>query len=156
MKKFLLLLAMTLLLATPALAAQKTWVNGIDANYPPFAYIDEKGNPAGFDVDSMNWIAAKMGFAVTHKPIAWDGIIPALLAKQIDMICSGMSITAERAKQVNFSAPYWTVSRVFLVPAASALTPPGHSGQARQTGCAARHLRGRGHPEGAEGKGLSL
>lgn len=123
MKKFLLLLAVTLLLATPALAAQKTWVNGIDANYPPFAYIDGKGNPAGFDVDSMNWIAKKMGFAVTHKPIAWDGIIPALLARQIDMICSGMSITAERAKQVNFSEPYWTVSRVFLVPAASTLTP---------------------------------
>lgn len=111
------------LAAVPAFA-KKTYVNGIDPNYPPFAYVDEKtGQPAGFDVDSMTWIAKHMGFEVTHKPLAWDGIIPALLAKQIDMVDSGMSITPERAKMVQFSNPYWTVSRVFLVPADSKLTP---------------------------------
>ncbi len=104
--------------------AAKSYINGIDPNYPPFAYIDEKtGQPAGFDVDSMNWIADKMGFKVEHKPMAWDGIIPALLAKQIDMIDSGMSITEKRAQQVNFSEPYWQVSRVFLTRADSTLTP---------------------------------
>ena len=42
--------------------AKKTYVNGIDPNYPPFAYVDEKiGQPAGFDVDSMTWIAKHMG-----------------------------------------------------------------------------------------------
>lgn len=65
-------------------------INGIDANYPPFAYVDD-GKPAGFDVDSMNWIAKKMGLPWS-KPMDWDGIIPALLAKKIDMVCSGMSI----------------------------------------------------------------
>ena len=70
--------------------------------------VDEKtGQPSGFDVDAMNWIARKMGFTVTHKPMAWDGIIPALNASEIDMICSGMSITEERAKAVQFSRPYW-------------------------------------------------
>lgn len=125
MKKVLLLLALVLFAAAaPAKAAQTAYVNGIDANYPPFAYIDEKtGQPAGFDVESMNWIAKKMGFAITHKPIAWDGIIPALMAKQIDMVCSGMSITEKRRQMVNFSQPYWTVSRVFLVQKDSKLTP---------------------------------
>lgn len=114
----------TLLLAQGSMAADaKTYVNGIDPNYPPFAYVDEKtGQPAGFDVDSMNWIAKNMGIKIEHKPMAWDGIIPALLAKQIDMVCSGMSITPERAKMVQFSDPYWTVSRVFVVPADSTLT----------------------------------
>ncbi len=63
-----------------------------------------------------------MGFEVSHKPMAWDGIIPALLAKQIDMVCSGMSITPERAKMVMFSDPYWQVNRVFVVPADSSIT----------------------------------
>ena len=104
--------------------AQKTYINGIDPNYPPFAYIDEKtGQPAGFDVESMNWIAKKMGFKVEHKPMAWDGIIPSLLAKQIDMIASGMSITDKRRAQVDFSDPYWQVYRVFLVRKDSTLTP---------------------------------
>ena len=116
-------LLLSITLAAPALAAGKHLINGIDANYPPFAYVDETGKPAGFDVDSMNWIAKKMGFTVEHKPMDWDGIIPALLAKKIDMVCSGMSISPERKAQANFSDPYWTVSRVFLVPADSKLTP---------------------------------
>ncbi len=104
-------------------AHAKTYVNGIDPNYPPFAYIDEKsGKAAGFDVDALNWIAKKQGFEVQHKPMNWDGIIPALLANQIDMVCSGMSITPKRAEMVQFSDPYWKVSRVFVVPANSALT----------------------------------
>ena len=124
MKKLFVCAVLAAVLAAVPAFAKKTYVNGIDPNYPPFAYVDEKtGQPAGFDVDSMTWIAKHMGFEVTHKPLAWDGIIPALLAKQIDMVDSGMSITPERAKMVQFSNPYWTVSRVFLVPADSKLTP---------------------------------
>ena len=78
--------------------------------------MDEKtGKPAGFDVDALDWIAKKMGFKVTHKAVAWDGIIPALASRQIDMIASGMSITEKRAKVVDFTKPYWTVRRVMVV-----------------------------------------
>ena len=124
MKKFFsCLLLAAVFMAVPALA-QKTYVNGIDPNYPPFAYVDEKtGQPTGFDVESLDWIAKTMGFTVKHMPMAWDGIVPALLAKQIDMVDSGMSITPERALKVQFSTPYWTVSRVFVVSADSKLTP---------------------------------
>ena len=113
-----------LVLALPSLAQAKNYINGIDPNYPPFAYVDEKtGQPAGFDVDSMDWIAKKMGFTITHKPMAWDGIIPALNAKEIDMVCSGMTITPERAKVVQFSDPYWKVYSVFVTVQDSSLTP---------------------------------
>lgn len=122
-KTFFVLAAFIGALFFGTLSIAKTYVNGIDPNYPPFAYVDEKtGKPAGFDVDSMNWIAKNMGFEVKHEPMAWDGIIPALNAKQIDMVCSGMSITPERAKIVEFSNPYWKVNRVFIVPANSALS----------------------------------
>ena len=121
-KLFVCTLLLGLLAAVPAFA--KTYVNGIDANYPPFGYIDEKtGKPAGFDVDSINWIAKTMGFKVEHKAVAWDGIVPALANKQIDMIASGMSITEKRRQMVDFTEPYWTVSRVFLVRNDSKLTP---------------------------------
>lgn len=42
-----------------ALAAEKVYINGIDANFPPFAYVDKNGNPDGFDVKSVDWIARK-------------------------------------------------------------------------------------------------
>ena len=106
---------LALALCVSATAQAKSYVNGIDANYPPFAYVSEDGTPAGFDVDAMNWIAQKMGFEITHQPMDWDGIIPALLAKKIDMVCSGMSISPERAAAVNFSDPYYTISKVIVV-----------------------------------------
>ncbi len=115
-------LALVLTLALGGVAfAEKTYINGIDANYPPFAYVDKSGKPAGFDVDSMDWIAKKMGFKVTHQPMDWDGIIPNLLAKKIDMVCSGMSITEERREKVNFSNPYWNVKQVFIAKKGSTL-----------------------------------
>ena len=110
-----LVAALALVLALGGVAfAEKTYINGIDANYPPFAYVDKSGKPAGFDVESMDWIAKKKGFKVTHQPMDWDGIIPNLLAKKIDMVCSGMSITEERRQKVNFSNPYWNVKQVFI------------------------------------------
>ncbi len=109
------------LLASPALA-KPHYINGIDANYPPFAFVNEKGEPSGFDIEAMNWIADKMGFTVEHRPMAWDGIIPSLVAKKIDMVCSGMSITDERKAAVNFSDPYWSIKKYLLVKDDSTLT----------------------------------
>lgn len=117
-KVVLLLFVMASLSAAPAFAAstaEKTYINGIDANYPPFAYIDKAGKTSGFDVDAMNWIAKKMGFKVKHQPMDWDGIVPSLLTKKIDMICSGMSITEARKEKVQFSTPYYSVKKYFVV-----------------------------------------
>jgi polar amino acid transport system substrate-binding protein len=120
----LVLLLSFVLMTTPAntIAKEKVYINGIDANFPPFAYVDKKGVPDGFDVKSMDWIANKMGFKVVHKPMDWDGIIPSLKTKKIDMIASGMSVTEDRKKQVNFTIPYWVIAQVLVVPKNSALT----------------------------------
>ncbi|TFB07815.1 transporter substrate-binding domain-containing protein [Candidatus Atribacteria bacterium MT.SAG.1] len=96
-------------------AEKKVYINGIDADFPPYAYIDEKGNPAGFDVESLNWIAQEMGFEVKHQPTAWDGIVSSLLAEKIDMVYSGMSITEERKKKVGFTIPYWEIDQALVV-----------------------------------------
>ena len=71
-----------------------------------FAYIDDKGNPAGFDIDCINWIANEMGFEVKTQPISWDSIIPNLTSKKIDFIASGLSITKEREEVIDFTIPY--------------------------------------------------
>ncbi len=110
------------LAALSSQAIAKPLINGIDANFPPFAYVDKSGKPSGFDVDAVDWIAKKMGFEVTHQPVAWDGIIPSLTAKKIDFICSGMTITAERAKVVNFTSPYWEHRNQFVAKKDSDIT----------------------------------
>jgi len=72
---------------------QKTYIIGIDAEYPPYSYLDPNGTPTGFDVESMRWIAEKKGLSVTFQPTAWDGMIPSMDAGKIDMVYSGMTIT---------------------------------------------------------------
>ena len=98
-----------------SLAAEKVYINGIDADFPPFAYIDENGNPAGFDVESLDWIADEMGFKVKHQPTAWDGIVSSLVASKIDMVYSGMGLTEERRKKIDFSIPYWEINQAVCV-----------------------------------------
>lgn len=106
----------------PAMAAEKTYINGIDANFPPFAFVDKTGQASGFDVEALNWIAAEMGFKVKHMPIDWDAIIPSLKAKKIDIIASGMSVTEERKKQVAFTLPYWRIVQVLVAKKDSSLS----------------------------------
>ena len=95
---------------------------GIDAAYQPFSMVGPDGKATGFDVDSMKWIAKDQGFEVEFLPIAWDGIIPALLAGKIDLVYAGMTITEERKEKVNFSKPYWTVNQMVVVKEGSPIT----------------------------------
>ena len=121
LRNLLLLCAALFLLGNQAQAADKL-INGIDANFPPFAFIDKTGKPSGFDVDAMDWIAKDLGMEVSHVPIEWDGIVTSLVTKKIDIIASGMSISPERSKQVNFTMPYWIIKQVFVVKNDSALS----------------------------------
>ena len=103
---------------TNATAEVKVLINGIDGGgFPPYAFVDKEGKTVGFDVEAIEWIGKKMGFEVKHQPVEWSAIIPALEAKKIDIICSGMSATAERAQRVNFSDPYYQVTQVLVVKA---------------------------------------
>jgi polar amino acid transport system substrate-binding protein len=127
-RKFVAILACVLglfLMGTVSMAQaqEKVYVNGIDANFPPFAFVDKTGKPDGFDVASLDWIAKEMGFKVKHQPMDWDGIIPSLNTNKIDMIASGMSITDARKKEVNFSNPYWKITQVLVAKKDSDMTP---------------------------------
>ncbi|RXE56086.1 ABC transporter substrate-binding protein [Methanoculleus taiwanensis] len=102
--------------------AKQTYIIGIDAEYPPYSYLDKDGNAIGFDVDSAKWIAEQQGFEVKFQPTAWDGIIPALQAGKIDMVYSGMTITDERKEKVNFSIPYWQVNQTVAIHNDTAVT----------------------------------
>ena len=107
---------------TAGVAADKVYINGFDAAYPPFSFVDKNGKPAGFDIDSIDWIAKEMGFKVKHRPTDWAAIVPSLKAKKIDLIASGMSITPERQAAVNFCNPYWQVIQLLVVKKDSKLT----------------------------------
>jgi polar amino acid transport system substrate-binding protein len=115
LKTIVPVLALALALLCQPLFAADELVNGIDGNFAPFAFIGPDGKAAGFDVDALNWIAEKQGFKVRHQAMEWDSIVTSLKDKKIDVIASGLSITAERAEQIAFTNPYWVVKQVVVV-----------------------------------------
>lgn len=76
------------------------------STFVPWAMRDKKGDLIGFEIDVARKLAEDMGVDVEFVPTAFDGIIPALLAKKFDVIITGMVQKPQRNLTVNFSAPY--------------------------------------------------
>lgn len=79
---------------------------GAETTFPPFEFT-ENDKYVGFDLDLAEAITKQMGSKMEFKSMGFDALIPAVQSGQIDIIMSGMNATPERAKQVNFSDPYF-------------------------------------------------
>ncbi|PHM73143.1 ABC transporter substrate-binding protein [Xenorhabdus kozodoii] len=85
-----------------------------DSN-PPFGFIDPKTKKlAGYDVDIANAIANDLGVKLELRPTNPANRIPLLSSKKIDLIAANFTITDERAKQVDFSIPYFATGQKFI------------------------------------------
>lgn len=87
---------------------------GTSPDYPPFESLDKDNKIIGFDVDLINAIAAEAGLKVNIIGQSFDGLIPALLSKKIDVIAAGLTITEERKKSVDFTQPYISGPNVII------------------------------------------
>lgn len=75
--------------------------------YPPFTSLDASGKWVGWEVEFAEAVCKQAQLDCVITPVAWDGIIPALTSKKIDMIVGSMSITEERMKTIDFSDKYY-------------------------------------------------
>src|SRR5271154_6365963 len=80
----------------------------------PWAMHDKDGNLIGFEIDVAKKMARDLGVQVEFAPDEFRYLIPDLLDNRFDLIISGMSITTNRAMQVNFSRPYNYVDLTFV------------------------------------------
>jgi len=84
--------------------------------YPPFTSKDASGTWVGWEIDLMNALCKQMNEECQLVEVAWDGIIPSLTSKQIDVIWSSMSITDERKKTIDFSDMYYDTATAIIGP----------------------------------------
>lgn len=109
-----------------------------DSN-PPFGYVDGKTNHiVGLDVDYAKALADKLGVKLQLQPTNPANRIPFLTSGKVDLVLANFTITDERAKQVDFSIPY------FVGPAV-----PREEGRAEVGRAVERPAgrRGQGHDE---------
>ncbi len=98
-------------------ADKKTYIVGTDTTFAPFEFQDDSGKYVGIDIDLLNAIAEDQGFAVEFQSLGFNAAVQALEAGQVDGVIAGMSITADRQKQFDFSDPYFDSGVVMGVKA---------------------------------------
>ena len=123
MKKLILFIAMMMLVAcTQAPVEGDLSLKTIEDNgkmivgfteYPPMGF-KENGEITGFDIDIAKEVAERLGVEAEFVYIDWDAKVLELNGKNIDMIWNGLTITADREKEILFSKPYFD-NRIVII-----------------------------------------
>lgn len=88
---------------------------GLDDEYAPMGFRDERNAIVGFDVDLAKEVARRMGVTVEFRPIDWTKKEEELDSGRIDMIWNGLDITPERREKILFSKPYMDNRQIVFV-----------------------------------------
>ena len=106
---------------------EDTFVVGLEAAYPPFNWTQsDDSNGAvpiegsseyagGYDVEIAKKVAEGLGKELVIVKTGWDGLVPSLQSGKIDAIIAGMSPTAKRREQIDFTDTYYTSELVLVV-----------------------------------------
>jgi polar amino acid transport system substrate-binding protein len=101
--------------ALPDLAGREVKI-AVENAYPPFNYI----NPAttkgeGWDYEAWNEICRLLNCKPVYQEASWEGMIQAVSNGQFDAAADGITITPDRAKEVDFSDGYIRVDQRLVV-----------------------------------------
>src|SRR6201996_7893893 len=89
---------------------------GVLVDLPPYGILNDKQEPAGYDIDVAKLMGTYLGVKVNRVPLTSPNRIPFLLTNKVDLIVATFGITPERAKQVMFSIPYSAIENVVFAP----------------------------------------
>ena len=135
MKKLLAaVLALTMLLALAACgsgnsdtntasgSAGKTTVTvATSPDFPPFESLDGS-EVVGIEVDILQAITGKLGLEMQLEQMDFESVIPGVQAGKFDIGMSGITITADRQKNCDFTQPYFLASQAIVVTPDSNIT----------------------------------
>jgi len=106
----------TTLFAATAPAQNKELLVAVDTAFIPFSF--KQGNTyTGFDVEMWDAIAKEVGLRYKLQPMDFNGILPGLQTRNIDVAIAGITMRPDRAKVIDFSDPYYESGLAILVRA---------------------------------------
>ncbi|MBE5846660.1 MAG: basic amino acid ABC transporter substrate-binding protein [Lachnospiraceae bacterium] len=95
-------------------ASDGTLTVGTNAEFPPFEYVNDAGEPDGFDIALIKAIGDKMGVKVEVENMDFDALV-ASIGSKIDVAIAGMTVTEERKQTVDFSDSYYEAVQYVIV-----------------------------------------
>lgn len=107
-------LACAMVFSGATLAAADVIRVATDATFPPLEFV-QNGKRTGFDIELIEAMAKAMGRQVQWVDIDFKGLIPGLLANRFDVAASGIYMTDERRKVVDFTNSYYSGGLVVIV-----------------------------------------
>ncbi|NLL76877.1 MAG: basic amino acid ABC transporter substrate-binding protein [Clostridiales bacterium] len=91
---------------------------GTNAEFPPFEYVNDNGEPDGFDIALIKAIGEKLGVEVQVDNMEFASLISSIGSK-IDVSIAGMTVTDERKESVDFSNSYYNAVQYVILPEGS-------------------------------------
>jgi polar amino acid transport system substrate-binding protein len=110
----IVLVSMGCLFAGGAKEAKNGYVFAADATWPPLEFVDN-GELTGFEVELMPLVGEKVGVTMTVKNIPWDTIFAGLANGAYDGVSSGVTVTEDRKKSMEFSTPILQAGQVVII-----------------------------------------
>lgn len=101
-------------------AAGQKFIVGFDQNFPPFGYVDDKGEYTGFDLEIAQAVCKKLGWEYVAQPINWDAKNAELDAGTISCIWNGFSTTG-RQDGYTMTRPYLKNNQIVVVKESSGI-----------------------------------
>ena len=108
------LLVLLLWLGSTAAMAAGVLRVGVSADYPPLVF-ERDGQIVGIEADNALAVGEIIGRKVSLSNMSFDKLVPALLAGEIDVIMSGLSVTAKRSEQLIFTDSYMVVGQMAIL-----------------------------------------
>ena len=90
-------------------------------DFPPFENL-ENGEVVGIEIDIMNLICQEMGVELDIQQMDFESVVPGIQAGKFDAGVSGITVTEDRKKNVDFSDPYFLASQAIVVTPDSPIT----------------------------------
>lgn len=99
----------------------KKIVVGLDDNYPPMGFKDEKNEIVGFDIDLAKEASKRLNREVEFKAIDWSSKEAELKSGRVDILWNGLDITDKRKENILFSDPYMDNKQLIFLPKGSSI-----------------------------------
>lgn len=101
--------------------APKKIIVGLDDNYPPMGFKDDKNEIVGFDIDLAKEAAKRLNRDIEFKAIDWSSKEAELKSARVDILWNGLDITEKRKENILFSEPYMDNKQIIFIPKNSAI-----------------------------------